>query len=100
MAARIVPVVSAAAVLAAAVAVYAVLRERDRRLRREAAAQRQMAGGAHRDTVALREQLEVFRRRLNPLLAQQAVIAAAGLVLDDALHHDTRIDPTTEGGPR
>ena len=56
--------VSAAAVLAAAVAVYAALCGRERRLRREVVSERLMAGCTSRDVVALREQLEGFRARL------------------------------------
>ncbi len=57
--------VSAAVAFAAAVAVYALVQARDRRLRREAVSQRLMAGCAARDNVALRGQLDVFRLRLS-----------------------------------
>ncbi|MFD7995554.1 hypothetical protein [Streptomyces mexicanus] len=94
--------VNAAAALAAAVAVYALVqRARWRRARRDAAAERLMAGCVLRDNAVLRRDLEVFRRRLAPLLAQQAVVAAACLVLEDVLHPATdRIDPSQEGGTR
>ena len=89
--------VTAAAVLTAAVAVYVLVR-RDRRSRGQAAAQRLMAGCTERDNVALRHQLEEFRRRLGEAVAQDEVAAAAGSVLGDALTHHHRIDPHTEGG--
>lgn len=94
--------VTAAAAFAAAVAVYGLVqRRRARMLRREAAAQRLMAGCAWRDNAALHAELEVFRRRLAPLLAQQAVVAAAGRVVAEALAARTdRIDPSQEGGTR
>jgi len=56
--------VSAVAVFTAAAVVLAVLRGRERRLRREAVSERLMAGCASRDVVALREQVEGFRARL------------------------------------
>jgi hypothetical protein len=96
VAARVVP--AAAVLTTAAVVVYAVVRSRrDRRLRqqlaRESASHRLMAGCLARD-------LEVFRRRLNEVLAQHAVLTAAGLVLDESLSaHDPK-SPPTEGGPR
>lgn len=75
--------VTAAAVFTAAAAVYvAVLVRQERRLRREAVVQRLMAGCAHRDNEALREQLEGFRLRLGPLLAAPSV-AGAGVVVDE-----------------
>jgi hypothetical protein len=87
---------TAAAVLTAAVAVYALAR-RDRRLRRqlarERASYRLMSGCLVRD-------LDTFRRRMHLVVAQQAVLAAAGLVLDDALAHHDHSTPPTEGGPR
>ena len=93
---------SAAAVLTAAAAVYAgVRRERAERARlaREAASSRLMAGCAHRDNEALRNQLERFRRRLDVELAGRAVVAEADRVLDEALAVQIRqIDP--EGGSR
>jgi uncharacterized membrane protein len=93
--------VSAAAALTAAVAVYALVQHRRcRAARREAAAQRLMAGAAFRDNAALLRELEAFRRRLAPLLAEQAVLAAAGLVLAEALSTHDPVDPPTEGGPR
>jgi hypothetical protein len=89
-------VVSAAAVLAAAVAVYAVVR-RDRRLRRQLARERV----EHRLTDAcLLRDLEEFRGRLERAVAQQAVADAAGLVLDAALAAPYPIDPPEEGDPR
>jgi len=97
--------VSAAAVFAAAVAVCAaVRREREvrRRLARESASARLMAGCAHRDNEALRRDLEVFRRRLNLELAGRQVVAEADQVLTEALatHTDSdSIDPFSEGGP-
>jgi hypothetical protein len=91
--------VSAAAVLTAAVAVYALhqaCRNRylRRRLARERASHRLVAGCMARD-------LETFRRRMHLVLVQHAVIAAAGLVLDESLaRHDHKTFPPTEGGPR
>lgn len=90
----------AAAALAAAVAVCAVIR-RERRLHaaltRERAASRLTAGCLHRD-------LEAFQARIDALVAQQAVLAEAGQILDAelALHHPNNpIDPNSmEGGPR
>jgi uncharacterized protein HemX len=92
--------VCAAAVLAAAVVVYAVVHvRRDRaRLQGQAAAQRLMAGCSERDVAALAAQLEEFRRRLGEAVAQDGVAAAAGSVLGDALAHRSRIDPNREGG--
>lgn len=93
--------VTAAAVLAtAAVAVYALVRRRHRQLRREAVAQRLMAGCVLRDNAALRGELERFRHRIGPLLAQQAVVAAASQVVAEALSVHESIDPPTEGGPQ
>lgn len=90
---------TAAAVFTAAVAVYALAR-RERRMRelrrvlaREQASHRLMSGCLVRD-------LEVFRRRIDPLLAQQSVLASAGLVLDDALSAHDHTTPPMEGGPR
>ncbi|MFF7795630.1 hypothetical protein [Streptomyces sp. NPDC007991] len=99
---RSVRTLAAAAVLTvAAVAVYAVVRRREARLRREAVSERLMAGCVSRDNAALRVELDRFRRRIDPLLAQQAVMSAASLVLDEALPAPhTRIDPPLEGGPR
>lgn len=93
--------VSAAAVFAAAAAVYAgARREREARARlvREAASSRLMAGCAHRDNEALREQLKAFRRRMDLELAGRLVVAEADRVLSEALA--THIDPTSEGGTR
>lgn len=88
-------VLSAAAALAAAVAVYALMRDRRmrRELARERATHRLTSGCLHRD-------LEAFRRRMNQTLAQHAVLAAAGLVLDDVLAHSDPISPPLEGGPQ
>lgn len=84
----------AAAALAAAVAVYAVVR-RERRLyaqlARERASSRLTAGCLHRD-------MEAFQRRIGAVLAQRAVLAEADQVLTDALVHHSHVDPTTEGG--
>jgi hypothetical protein len=89
---------TAAAVLTAAVAVYALhVSCRNRRLRRllasERVSSRLMTGCLVRD-------LAEFRRRLGHAMAQQAVLAAAGLVLDDALSAHDSTTPPTEGGPR
>ena len=95
--------VSTAAVFAAAVAVCAaVRRERAlRRLRREAVSERLMAGCQSRDNEALRDQLMAFRRRIDLEMAGRAVVQEADQVLSDALAaHNTRIDPTSEGGTR
>jgi formamidopyrimidine-DNA glycosylase len=87
--------ITAAAALAAAVAVCAAVR-RERRLHaqlaRERAASRLTAGCLHRDMAA-------FQHRIGVVLAQQAVLAEAGQILDAelALHHP--IDPNRmEGG--
>lgn len=90
---------SAAAAFAAAVAVYALVCRDRRRLRREAVSQRLMAGCQSRDNDALRRELEAFRRRIDLELAGRAVVQEADQVLSDALAaHNTRIDPTSEGG--
>jgi hypothetical protein len=83
----------AAAVLTAAVVVYALSRQyaRNRRLRRELASYRLTAGCMARD-------LEQFRRRLDQAIAQERVTAAAGRVLDEALAHHNPMTPPTEGG--
>ena len=85
----------AAAALAAAVAVYAVVR-RERRLHaqlaRERASSRLTAGCLHRD-------LEAFQHRIGAVLAQRAVLAEADQALDEALvQHTTGFDPYMEGG--
>ncbi len=81
----VVRTVTAAAVLAtAAVVVCGVLR-RQAGVRREMTAQRLMAGCDQRDNEALRGQLEVFRRRVDVVLAERAVVAAADRALDAAL---------------
>lgn len=92
-------ILSAAAALAAAVAVYGLVVRRDRRLRREAVSQRLVAGCAARDNVVLRHQVEVFRRRLAHVVAADAVVASAGVVVDDALSRFP-VDPSSEGGPK
>lgn len=95
MAARIVPT---AAVRTAAVVVYALhVSCRNRRLRRllarERATHHLVAGSMARD-------LEEFQRRMGEALVQDAVAAAAGCALDEALtNHHTTIPPT-EGGTR
>lgn len=94
---------TAAAALAAAVAVSALARhvvERRRRTRREVAAERLMAGCTQRDNAALHAQLAAFRRRMDAELARAAVVAEAERVVDVALAaHTARIDPYPEGGP-
>ncbi|MFJ8727734.1 hypothetical protein [Streptomyces sp. NPDC093269] len=90
--------VTAAAVLTTAAVVVYALACRDRRLRRKLtrlqAANRLTSGRLCQD-------IEVLRRRLHQEMAQQAVIAAAGLVVTEALSaHTTRIHPPTEGGPQ
>ena len=88
---------TAAAALAAAVAVSA-LRQRRRlaaQLARERAAHRLTEGCLHRDMAA-------FRRRVEAVAADRAVVAEAGRVVDAALAyhaHHSPIDPTSEGGP-
>lgn len=93
---------SAVAVLSAAAAAFVgVRRERAvrARLAREAASSRLMAGCAHRDSEALRVQLEGFRRRMQLEVAGRQVVAEADRVLDEALAVQIRqIDP--EGGSR
>ena len=98
MAARVVP---AAVVFAAAVVVYAVVQSRRSRGLRRDLAREQASSASHRLMAGcMARDLEVFRRRLNETLAQQAVVAAAALVLDESLaHHDNNIPPS-EGGPR
>jgi hypothetical protein len=88
--------VTAAAALAAAVAVYAVVR-RDRRLhrqlRRERAASRLTEGCLHRDLAA-------FRLRLDAAVAQHAVADEAARRAEDVLPTPSRIHPHhPEGGP-
>ncbi|WP_399559555.1 hypothetical protein OIA45_48950 (plasmid) [Streptomyces chartreusis] len=87
----------AAAALAAAVAVCALVRQRRRlraQLARERAAHRLTEGCLYRDMAA-------FRRRIEAVAAERAVVAEAGRVVDAALAyhaHHSPIDPTTEGG--
>ena len=89
------------AVTALAVTAVVVLIRRDRRrLRREAVAERLMAGCAHRDNAALAAELQAFRRRMEPVLARQQVVAEAGLVVDEALSAHNPESPPMEGGPR
>lgn len=88
----------AAAVFTAAVAVYAVhvscrCRRLGRELVRERVSHRLVAGCLARDLAEL-------RRRLGAVVAQQAVVAAAGLLLDDALSDHDPMSPPMEGGPR
>jgi hypothetical protein len=82
---------SAVAVLAVAAAVLVVV-SRERRLRREAASCRLMAGCAHRDNAALWEQLEVFRQRVRTAAADDGPAT-------ESLSVSTPIDPTVGGGP-
>jgi hypothetical protein len=89
--------VSAVAVIAAAVAI--VLVSRDRRLRRQVAAQRLMAGCAHRDVAALSAQVEEFRRRLVVAAGPPPCEGAGQAVREDVMTTSTRIDPPMEGGP-
>lgn len=94
----------AAVAFAAAVAVYAVWRERDRRLRREAVAQQLMAGCLSRDNAALRHELDGFRSRLGPVLARPQPVAPAaevpaGPAPDDVLACSDSISAPQEGGP-
>lgn len=87
----------AAAVLAAAVVVYAVLlvrryRELCRLLARERASYGLMTGLLVRD-------FELCRARLDHAIAQERVAAAAGRVLDEALAHNPMTPPTEGGTP-
>lgn len=88
----------AAAVFTAAVAVYALAESRRvcglrRELVRERASHRLMTGCLVRD-------LEVFRCRLGQVVAQQAVVAAAGQVVAESLAHYDETTPPMEGGTR
>lgn len=86
---------TAAVVLTAAVAVYALAR--DRRLRRQLVRERvsyQLVSGC------MARDVDHLRRRLNQAMAQQAVLASAGLVVDDVLAARDRTDPPSKGGPR
>jgi uncharacterized membrane protein len=89
---------TAVAVLAAAAAVL-VLVSRDRRWRRQVAAQRLIAGCAHRDNAALVAQLEEFRRRLVVAANRPDVCESAGREAREDAMTSTRIDPPMEGGP-
>ena len=62
-----------------------------RRLACQAVEHRLMEGCLHRD-------LDAFRTRIDLAMAQRAVVAEAGLVLDEALAAHHRIDPYMEGG--
>lgn len=92
--------VQAAAVLAAAVVVCGLVQQeaRCRRARREAVAERLMAGCVVRNRAVLLADVDAFRRRLGLLLEREAVLASADAVLEDALASWARIDPTVEGG--
>lgn len=68
--------VSAVAVLTVAAAVLVVWRRRERRLRREVVSERLMAGCSSRDSAALRDQLEGFRRRLDEELGSVDAVPA------------------------
>lgn len=90
---------TAAAALAAAVAVSAAIRRYrtlHRTLDRERAAHRLMDGRLHCD-------MQAFQTRIDQLLTQQhtthAVLGEADLVLDQALATH-RTQPDQEGGPR
>lgn len=90
---------TAAAALAAAVAVSAAIRRYralHRTLDRERVAHRLMDGRLHCD-------MQVFQTRIDQLIAQQrsthAVLGEADLVLDQALATH-RTQPDQEGGPR
>jgi hypothetical protein len=74
---------SAAAVFTAAVAVSLLVRARCRRLRREAVAERLVAGRAFHDNDALCRELEALRCRVSPVLS-----VSESLI------------PPLEGGPR
>jgi hypothetical protein len=88
------------AVAAFAVAAVVVLVRRGRRLQREAVAQRLMAGCALRDSAVLAVQLAECRGQLERAAARREVVAAAGLVVDEALSAQDPIDPSPEGGPQ
>ncbi|WP_167343975.1 hypothetical protein [Streptomyces violaceorubidus] len=90
---------AAVVVLTAAAAAVVVVRRREARLRCRAVSAELMAGCAHRDSEALRVQLEGFRRRLDREIAEASVLSAAGLVVDEAwASAPSRIDPSSEGG--
>lgn len=90
--------VSAAAVLAAAVLVYAAVR-RDRRMHRELARERAAATSSRLMAGCVVRDLDAFRSRMDLALAQRAVVAEADRALDEALalHSINPYDP--EGGP-
>lgn len=94
---RAVRSVTAAAVLAAAVLVYAAVR-RDRRLHRQLAQERVAATSSRLMAGCVYRDLNAFRRRIDLAAAQRAVVDAADRVLDEALATHS-IDPTQEGGP-
>ncbi|MEU8469626.1 hypothetical protein AB0F30_17160 [Streptomyces sp. NPDC029006] len=89
---------TAAAVFTAAVVVYALVEARRvRRLRRVLVRER---ATHHLTTGCLVRDLDRFQRRLHQAVVQDAVAAAAGRVLDEALStHNPKIPPM-EGGPR
>jgi hypothetical protein len=90
---------TAAAVFTAAVVVYGVVQARRARavqrvLVRERASHHLVAGCLVRD-------LDRFRSRLHEAVVQDAVAAAAGRVLDEALStNNISKTPPMEGGPR
>jgi hypothetical protein len=88
-----------AAFTVAAVVVWAAVRRRERRLRREAVSERLMAGRMCHDNAALVEELARFQRRVDPLLVREAVTAAAGVVVDEVAD-DAGFEVPLEGGPR
>ncbi len=89
----------AVVVFTAAAAAFVVVRRREVRWRREVVSERLMAGCAVRDSVALRGELDRFRRRLDVELAGAAVVSAAVGVVDEAwASAPSRIDPFSEGG--
>ena len=89
---------TAAAVFAAAVVVYALVQSREsRRLRRLLVRER----ATHQLTTGcLVRDLDRFRFRLHQAVVQDAVAAAAGRVLDEALSTHNNTTPPMEGGPR
>lgn len=93
--------VSAVVVLAAVAGAVVVVRGRVRRWRREAVSARLVAGCTSRDAVALRAEVDRFRRRLEVELARSAAVSAACSVVDEAwASAPSRIDPFSEGGPQ
>lgn len=89
---------TAAAVFTAAVVVYALVQSRrSRRLRRLLVRER---ATHHLMTGCLVRDLDRFQHRLSQALVQDAVAAAAGRVLDEALSTHDHSTPPMEGGPR